>query len=365
MGWHFRYYPMAIEQFRVKVNKQGKELIIDNLEGNIGESNLKLSALIGNFADSSLENLYGSMNLKSDLLDFNQLLNYQLPDEMVVSGPGDSTEIRNPPRLDQMEFPEFIFNLDVGELRYGENTLYGLRGALRSTTEKVLYMDNLAVSGESGGSLGFDGQFNVANPLLYNFSAQIEMKDVNIRDLNFQMQSGEEVYTLKENFAGVISGSGLAEVFMMPDLNLDMENTTALFNLEVRDGALINFTPLEAAGKYMNNKDLDHVRFSTLRNSFTLMDSKIIIPLMAVESTIGLMLIEGEQGLDNTYLYLLRVPPWLVKDAAKSVLSKAEDDEKDDEIKKMKMGNFVVMTIWSDGAGSGVELKDQREKYRK
>lgn len=133
----------------------------------------------------------------------------------------------------------------------------------------------------------------------------------------------------------------------------------------MKDGALINFKALEAAGKYLDNKDLDDVRFSTLRNNFTLRDSKISIPLMSVESTVGQLLIEGEQGLDNTYLYLLRVPPWLMKDAAKSAMSKARDDGEEDEIKKMKMGKFVMMTVWNDGVESGVDLKDQREKYRK
>lgn len=364
MGWHFRYYPMAIDQFSATVSKKGKEMIIDNLEGNIGESNLKLSALIGNYADSTLESLYGNMVLQSSLLDLNQLLNYQLPEELKVLDSADTSEIRDPPRLTEMDFPDFTFDLDVGELRYGENTLFGLQGSLRSTTEKVLFMDHLQVSVESGGSLGFNGQFNVSNPLFYSFSTEVEIKDVNIRDLNFEMQSGDEVYTLKDNFAGIVSGSGLVELFINPDLKLDMDNTTALFQVEVNDGALINFKALEAAGKYMNNKDLDNVRFSTLRNSFTLMDSKIIIPLMIVESTVGQLLIEGEQGLDNTYLYLLRVPPWLVKDAAKSALSKAEDDGKDDEIKKMKMGKFVMMTVWNNGVESGVDLKDQREKYR-
>ena len=305
------------------------------------------------------------MMLESDLLDFNQLLNYQLPEDVKGAGVEDSSEMRDPPRLDQMAFPDFTFNLDVGELRYGENTLYGLQGALRSSTEKVLFMDHLLVSGESGGSLRFNGQFNVSNPYFYNLSTELEIKDVNINDLNFQMQTGGETYTLKENFAGIVSGSGLAEVFISPDLKPDMDNTTALFQVEVKDGALINFKALEAAGKYLDNKDLDHVRFSTLRNRFTLMDSKIYIPLMTVESTMGQLLIEGEQGLDNTYLYLLRVPPWLMKDAAKSALSKAQDDGKEDEIKKMKMGNFVRLTLWNDGVESGVELKDQREKYRK
>ncbi len=363
MGWHFRYYPMAIDQFRAKIQKKGNEMIIEKLEGNIGESNLKLNALIGNYSDSTLESLYGYMVLESDLLDFNQLLNYQLPEEEKELA--DTSELRDPPRLDQMAFPDFTFNMDVGELRYGGNTLFGLRGTLRSSTERILYMDHLIVSGKSGGFLGFNGQFNVSNPYFYTLSTELEMKDVNIQDLNFKMQSGEQVYTLEENFAGIVSGTGLAEVFISPDFKLDMENTTAVFQVEVKDGALINFKALEAAGKYLDNKNLDDVRFSTLRNNFTLMDSKISIPLMSVESTVGQLLIEGEQGLDNTYLYLLRVPPWLMKDAAKSAMSKARDDGEEDEIKKMKMGKFVVMTVWNNGVESGVDLKDQREKYRK
>ncbi len=365
MAWQFRYYPMAIDQFRLNMQKRGNELHIHNLEGRIGESNLKLSALIGNYADSALENLYGHMKVQSDLLDFNQLLNYQLPDEVKEQGGDDSLEVRDPPRLNEMDFPDFTFNMDVGELRYGENTLFGLQGSLRSSTRKVLFLDQVLVSGESGGSLLFNGQFNVSNALAYSLSADMEIKDMNIRDLSFKMQSGDEVYTLKDNFAGVLSGSGMAEVYFRPDLKLEMDQTTAMFQVKLKDGALINFKALEAAGKYMDNKNLDHVRFDTLKNSFTLMDSKITIPLMSVESSVGLIIIEGEQALDNSYLYLLRIPPWLMKDAAKSALSKAGDDGKEDEIKKMKMGKFVMMTIWNDGVESGVEIGDHREKYRK
>ncbi|MCK4747744.1 MAG: hypothetical protein KAT15_11930, partial [Bacteroidales bacterium] len=143
----------------------------------------------------------------------------------------------------------------------------------------------------------------------------------------------------------------------------DMSTTTAMFNMRVVDGALIEFTPLQAAAKFLDNKDLNHVRFAMLRNSFTLIDSRIIVPLMNVESTAGQLLIEGEQGLDNSYLYLVRVPVWLVKGAAKSVLSNAGDDQEEDQIQTMKMGKFLPLTVWSDGVESGVRIKDKREKY--
>jgi hypothetical protein len=255
-------------------------------------------------------------------------------------------------------------NLDIGELRYGESRIFGMRGELRSTSEKVFYLDHLAISDEHGGTMQFTGQLNVANPGIYNFSTELELNDVHVKDLDFEMQIGEEIYTLKENFAGLVKASGLAEIFITPDFKLDMSATTAMFNVELTNGELNNFKPLEAAGKYLDNKDLYHVRFSTLRNSFTLMDSKIIIPLMIIESSIGQLLIEGEQSLDKGYLYLMYVPTWLVKDAARSRLTNAGDDQQEDQIRKMKMGKFLMLTLWSDGQISEVKLGDKRENYR-
>lgn len=378
MGWQFRYYPNAIRQFSLKARKEGADLFIDNLEGNVGESNLKLSALIGNYADSSLENLYGNLVFQSDLMDFDRLLEYHLPAPLgssasqvssaevlplAVSVNPESSDSSEMPRLDLMDYPNFNLRLDIGELRFSENSLYDISASLRSSSEKIIYIDSFDVSGESGGSVGLRGTFNVSGPL-YKISTHVELDSFNIQDLDFEMQTGEESYSLEENFAGIVTGSGQADIFLTPGLEPDFDSTTALIQVNVQEGELVNFAPLAAAGKFMDNKDLDYVRYSTSLIRISLADSMITIPLTIVESTVGQILIEGEQGLDNSYLFLARVPPWLVKDAAKSMFNKSEDDGKEDEIRKMKMGKFVVLTIWNNGEDSGVVLKDQREKYR-
>lgn len=364
LGWNFRYYPLTLEQFLISLRRKENQLYIDNFQGKIGESNIKMTAHLGNFNDSLVENLYGSLVLESDLLDFNELLNYQLPEELQDTTLQDTTEIREPPRLDQIEYPQFDFTVDIGELRYGENKIFGMHGRVRSTRNKIFYLDRVVTSGESGGSIEFNGQFNVSNPQLYTFSAELDLKDMNINDLDFEMQSGEQTYTLKENFKGIVTASGLAEIFITPELKFDIPTTTAMFNVKVKDGELINFTPLQAVAKYLDNKDLNHVKFAALNNSFTLMDSKIFIPLMNVESNVGQLLIEGEQGLDKSFLYLLRLPTWLVKGAAKSRLSDAEDGLEEDQIYEMKMGTFMKMTAWGIGEESEVKLGDKRDKYQ-
>jgi hypothetical protein len=363
LEWNFRYYPLSFENFLIKLRREGDHLIIDDFEGSVGESNLKMTASISNFTDSLLENMHGSLVLESDLLDFNTLLNYQLPEELKDSAGLDTSVIREPPRLDQVSYPNFDFTVDIEEMRYGEFNIYGMNGKLRSTREKIFFLDSLHISSEGGGTVEFNGHFNVSNPDRYSVGAELEVKDMDINDIGLEMQSGEETYMLNENFKGVISAEGLVEVFVTPDLKVNVPTTTAMFNVTVEDGVLINFTPLQAAGKFLDNKNLDYVSFATLSNSFTLMDSKIIIPRMKVESTLGLLIIEGEQALDKSFLYLLRVPKKLARQAAKSVMSADEGNQENSEIMQMQRGDFVRITVWSDGIESDYKLGDKRDKF--
>jgi len=361
MAWNFRYYPLAFEHFLVQLRKSGDQLFIDALEGKVGESNLKMTASIDNFTDS-LENMNGTLVLESELLDFNALLNYQMPEAM-DSVQNDSSELREPPRLDQVAYPNFQFIVDIEEMRYGDFNIYGMNGSLRSTPEKIFLLDSFLISSVGGGSLELNGHFNVSNPDRYLVGAEMELKDMNIDDIGLELQSGEESFMLSETFKGELSAEGLVEVFVSPELKVDIETTTAMFNVTVNDGELINFTPLQAAGKFLDNKNLDHVIFATLSNNFTLMDSKVIIPIMKVESSIGLMIIEGEQGLDKSYLYLLRVPTQLAREAAKSVMTAGDGQVETNEVQRMQRGDFLNITVWSDGTESDFKLGDRRDKF--
>jgi len=364
LGWSLRYYPSRFQDFLIHIKREGNLLLVNNILGSIGENNLNLSASIENFTDSLVENMSGSFELYSDLLDFNQLLNYQQPEEFKEILDTDSTEIREPPQINEMEFPNIDFTVDIGELRYGKHKIYGMNGKLRTSKEKVLYLDRFATSPEGRGTLEFNGQLNLANPKQYVLSADLNLEGIDIGDLNLELQSGDTTYMLKDNFRGVVDARGLAEIFITPELKVDMPSSVAQFKVIVNDGALINFTPLQAAGKFLDSKDLNNVRFDTLRNNFTLMDARITIPRMFVKSTVGLMLIVGEQGLDGSYLYLVRVPPKLAREAARSAMSEGAKDDGEDQVSQMERGKFLGITLWSNGTESDVKLGDRRNKYK-
>ena len=365
LGWSFRYYPSKFKDFLIRIERKGDLLVVENFQGSIGENNMALSASIENFTDSLVENMYGSFELYSDLLDINELLNYQQPDEGSEEVDSDSTEVREPLKINEMDFPNIDFTVNIGELHYGKHTIYGMNGKLRTSKEKVLYLDRFVISPEGRGTLELNGQLNVANPRQYVLSADMNLKGIDIGDLNLELESEDSIYLLKDNFRGIVDARGLAEIFITPELKVDMPSSVAQFNVIVSDGALINFTPLQAAGKFLDSKDLNNVRFDILRNSFTLMDSRIFIPRMNVESTVGQMLIVGDQGLDGSYLYLVRVPQKLAREAARSALSEGAKDDGEDQVSQMKRGNFLGITLWSNGTESDVKLGDRRNKFQK
>ncbi len=365
LGWSFRYYPSKFKDFLIRIERKGDLLVVENFQGSIGENNMVLSASIENFTDSLVENMYGSFELYSDLLDINELLNYQQPDEGSEEANSDSTEVREPPKINEMDFPNIDFTVNIGELHYGEHTIYGMNGKLRTSKEKVLYLDRFVTSPEGRGTLELNGQLNVANPTQYILSADMNLKGIDIGDLKLELESEDSIYLLKDNFRGIVDARGLAEIFITPELKVDMPSSVAQFKVTVSDGALINFTPLQAAGKFLDNKDLNNVRFDILRNNFTLMDSRIIIPRMNVESTVGQMLIVGDQGLDGSYLYLVRVPTKLAREAARSAMSEGAKDDGEDQVSQNKRGNFLGITLWSNGTESDVKLGDRRNKFTK
>ena len=365
LGWSFRYYPSKFKDFLIRIERKGDLLVIENFQGSIGENNMALSASIENFTDSLVENMYGSFELYSDLLDINELLNYQQPDDGNEGVDSDSTEVREPPKINEMDFPNIDFTVNIGELHYGKHTIYGMNGKLRTSKEKVLYLDRFVISPEGRGTLELNGQLNVANPRQYVLSTEMNLKGIDIGDLNLELESEDSIYLLKDNFRGIVDARGLAEIFITPELKVDMPSSVAQFNVVVSDGALINFTPLQAAGKFLDSKDLNNVRFDILRNRFTLMDSRIYIPRMNVESTVGQMLIVGDQGLDGSYLYLVRVPPKLAREAARSAMSEGAKDDGEDQVSQMKRGNFLGITLWSNGTESDVKLGDRRKKFQK
>ncbi|MCA1746563.1 MAG: hypothetical protein LC655_02625, partial [Bacteroidales bacterium] len=205
-------------------------------------------------------------------------------------------------------------------------------------------------------------------PDQYMLSAKIDIDTVNVSDFNLQFSMGDSIYSLEDNVNGILSTDGIAELFINPDFSIDLDNSTAMFNVLITNGRVKNFAPLQEIARYTGNKDLDNVKFGELKNgrSFSLVEGVVQIPLMSISSTLGLILIEGEQGLGGDFLYLVRVPKKLLQGTARNLLlgQQRKDPDEEDEIQQMEAQSFGRITVFSDGKEVEVKMGDKRDQYR-
>jgi hypothetical protein len=359
--WDFKYYPLSFRDFEIDVEHIDSLIKVNTFEGRIGESNIKLIASVANLLDST-KAMSGNLTIESDLLDINELLKYELMADVDTTHVVEQDTLVKEKKslgLHEFDIPAFQLNVDIKELRYQENTLYGLLGQIRSIPEKIIYLDKFLVQAETGGTIMLDGQFNVIDSVDYILSSTFDIDTLNISDFDLAFSMGDSVFTLNETFTGILDAQGIAEIYFGSDMSMDLANSTAAFIISLKDGSVMNFTPLQAAAKFTGSKNLNNVKFGEIRNRFTLVDETIYVPLMSINTSLAQLGVEGEQGLDGHFMYLVRIPPALISGTAKNVITGQKKSDGADEVVGTKSGQYVVLTV----SDKGVKPGDRRDKF--
>jgi hypothetical protein len=117
---------------------------------------------------------------------------------------------------------------------------------------------------------------------------------------------------MNKNLLGLLSGTVKSIFHVHPDLTPILPEGEAHLDVFITQGSLVNFAPLQAMAGYFKDKNLNMVRFDTLKNTLDLKNGKLYIPAMTINSSLGYIEMEGNQGLDLNMDYLIRVPWSLV-----------------------------------------------------
>jgi hypothetical protein len=114
-----------------------------------------------------------------------------------------------------------------------------------------------------------------------------------------------------------------------PDLVPIMSNTKAEMTLNIYNGSLVNFAPMQAMASYFKDKNLHQIRFDTLQNKLTFTNGVLDIPAMDINSSLGYIQVSGKQSLDLSMEYYVRVPMKMVTKVGFSALFNRKQEEVD------------------------------------
>ena len=89
--------------------------------------------------------------------------------------------------------------------------------------------------------------------------------------------------------------------------DVDANSVNALADVEIRNGELVNFEPLQELSRFLNASELKNVKFSTLNNRIEVLRQRVIIPEMEVKSSVMNLKGYGSHSFGNEIDYHLNV----------------------------------------------------------
>jgi uncharacterized protein involved in outer membrane biogenesis len=369
----FQQHPYRLDSISGNV-KFGTDnfLKIDTLKGKIGNSDFNLSMRLYTGKDTLRRKKENYLKFASSLLDADQLSSYMASveqeeqslaafDTQPVSP--DSTRIilaNNPVtpsahaqafNIFQIPFIDFNGTVRIDHLRYHKLGIRNFATTARMTANQQLFLDTLSMN-IAGGSVNASGQFDGSNPKRILLHTRINAEDVNIEKLLLKLDYLGQDYVINKNLQGSLSGQIETNMQVHPDLTPLMENTQARIDLEILNGTLINFAPMQAMSAYFKDKNLNMVRFDTLRNTLTFKNGILYIPDMNINSSLGYMEIAGQQSMDTHMEYYLRIPLKMVTQVGFHMLFGKKKEEVDpdqvdaieyrDKEKKIRFMNLKI-----------------------
>ena len=326
-----KVHPMRFEKFSGRVHIENQHLTLEQVKGKIGRSDFTTNMTYYYGKDEATKKRDNHLYLASNRLDFDQLFNYNPPPEGQSKTSQAHDSVFN---IYELPFTDMTFHFDIKHLNYHRYLLDNVYAEFRSQQNHYIYVDTMSLAA-AGGTMKLKGYFNGSNPKLIYFSPDMRFNNIDIDKLLFKFENFGQDHVVSEQLHGKITGKLYGKLHMHTDMVPIIDDSEIHIDVEVANGKLENYGPMEYLADYFKDKNLSKIIFDTLRNHIDVTNGITTIPKMLINSSLGFVEISGQQDLNYNFEYYLRVPAGMIKDASVSKLFAKEQDidpETEDEI---------------------------------
>lgn len=335
-------HPMRFENFEGHFHYEDDHIMVKDFHGKIGRTvfDLNMNYYIGdNPAIRKRDNYLG---LEANYIDFDQLFSFNVTppnsktkDQKEEKTTKDVVEHAEAFNIYKLPFTDMKLDVDVGHFIYHRIDLKDIHGRLRTTQNHYLYVDTIRLNA-AGGSFRMSGYFNGSDPDHIYLKPNLKVKNVNIDQLMFKFENFGQDALVSENLHGKLSANINGKIRVYPDMIPDLDQSEVQMDIQVLNGRLENYEPIQLLSEYFGDKDLTKIRFDTLQNHMDITNGTINIPNMTIESTLGHYELSGTQSMDGTIEYYFRIPWKIIWQGARNKLfgskKRANGETGDDEI---------------------------------
>lgn len=293
------------------------DLAVNLLTGNVASSDFELKGFFRNlvgFVMKENESISIEASLNSKNIDLNELL----ANKSESSGSGGKYKLR---------FSELIdvnLNSEIDHLVFRKFDATNIHGVIKIKDKKMV-VDPIVAS-TMGGKITTSGLIDGTDSTKLLITCFSDVNRINVTKMFEEFENFGQTAVTDKNLKGIATAKIQFASMLSPDLKMDLDKLYAGVDMTIENGEMNNVEAMKSLSRFIELKDLENVRFSTLKNQIEIKDQVITIPKMEVKSNAINILASGTHKFNNeiNYRVKLSLSELLSKKAKKA---KKENDE--------------------------------------
>ena len=292
------------------------DLVVSSFTGNIASSDFELKGFFRNivgFVMKENQSIMVEATLNSKNIDLNELLSNK--SEESKSGKY------------KLRFSEFIdvnLNSEIQHLVFRKFDATNIHGVIKIKDKKMV-VDPIVLSTMSG-TITTSGLIDGTDSTKLLITCFSDVNRINITKMFESFENFGQTAVTDKNLKGTATAKIQFASMWSPDLKMDLDKLYAGVEMTIENGEMNNVEAMKSLSRFIELKDLENIKFATLKNQIEIKNQVITIPKMEVKSNTINVTASGTQTFKNEINYRVKLSlNELLSKKAKT--AKKENDE--------------------------------------
>ena len=227
----------------------------------------------------------------------------------------------------KLRFSEFIdvnLNSEIQHLVFRKFDATNIHGVIKIKDKKMV-VDPIVLSTMSG-TITTSGLIDGTDSTKLLITCFSDVNRINITKMFEGFENFGQTAVTDKNLKGTATAKIQFASMLSPDLKMDLDKLYAGVEMTIENGELNNVEAMKSLSRFIELKDLENIKFATLKNQIEIKNQVITIPKMEVKSNTINVTASGTHTFKNEINYRVKLSlNELLSKKAKT--AKKENDE--------------------------------------
>jgi AsmA protein len=283
------------------------KIILENLEGKLGKSNVKIKGEISNymaFATQSKDLVKGDLDLSCDTLDINEWM----PPAQTATGKPVAAADTTHSKLTVIEVPknvDFVFDSEIQGLKYEDLKITDMKGEI-TVKDGVLSLHETGFNSISA-RFSLSGSYNtrdIAHPV---FDFDMDVKDLDIHRAYQEIGLMRQLAPSAANTYGKFSVTYKLQGELTKDMQPKLETLTGGGIMRIAEAKINGMKMFDEISKSAKKKEINDPHLKDFEMVTEIKDGKIIVKPFSIKVSGFDADIEGVNTMSGMINYLVKI----------------------------------------------------------